>query len=305
MSYNFAIIDLGSNSVRMNINSIEKDGTWSTLQKLRATVRLSEGMSSDNFLKENAMNRVIDALCDLCQKAKEYKCVSIAAVATAALRNAANKELFLSRVKEKTGIDFEIISGEQEAFYSFLAVRETVGIENGVIYDTGGGSTEIMLVKNGEIKHSVSLPLGAVIMTEKFRKSSQMHLYKYVSSYIGGVDWLDECEGLPLYGIGGSARALAMLYKKQNLGIDAFDGMKIPNASVAKIYQDIFLTPVEKRKDIKGMEISRADIILAGLTPLKVLMDMCGGKSVTICASGVKEGVFFRMKDEILRSSNK
>ena len=297
MSYNFAIIDLGSNSVRRNINAIEKDGSWSTLQKLRATVRLSEGMSSDNFLKENAINRVIDALCDFCDKAKEYKCVSIAAVATAALRNAANKELFLTRVKEKTGIDFEIISGEQEAFYSFLAVRETVGIENGVIYDTGGGSTEI--------KHCVSLPLGAVIMTEKFRKSSQMHLYKYVSSYIGGIDWLDECEGLPLYGIGGSARALAMLYKKENLGIDAFDGMKIPYASVAKIYQSIFLIPVEKRKDIKGMEISRADIILAGLTPLKVLMDMCGGSSVTICASGVKEGVFFRMKDEILRSSNK
>ncbi len=305
MSYNFAIIDLGSNSVRMNINSIENDGSWNTLQKLRATVRLSEGMSSDNFLKENAMNRVIEALCAFCEKAKEYKCVSIAAVATAALRNAANKELFLSRVKEKTGIDFEIISGEQEAFYSFLAVRETVGIENGVIYDTGGGSTEIMLVKDGKIKHSVSLPLGAVIMTEKFRKSSQMHLYKYVSSYIGGVDWLDECEGLPLYGIGGSARALAMLYKKQNLGIDAFDGMKIPYASVAKIYQSIFSTPSEKRKDIKGMEISRADIILAGLTPLKVLMDMCGGANVTICASGVKEGVFFRMKDEILRSSNK
>lgn len=305
MSYNFAIIDLGSNSVRMNINAIEKDGSWSTLRKLRATVRLSEGMSSDNFLKENAINRVIDALCDFCDKAKEYKCVSIAAVATAALRNAANKELFLTRVKEKTGIDFEIISGEQEAFYSFLAVRETVGIENGVIYDTGGGSTEIMLVKDGEIKHCVSLPLGAVIMTEKFRKSSQMHLYKYVSSYIGGIDWLDECEGLPLYGIGGSARALAMLYKKENLGIDAFDGMKIPYASVAKIYQSIFLIPVEKRKDIKGMEISRADIILAGLTPLKVLMDMCGGSSVTICASGVKEGVFFRMKDEILRSSNK
>ena len=305
MSYNFAIIDLGSNSVRMNINSIEKDGNWQALEKLRATVRLSAGMGDDNFLKEDAINRVIDALSVFCDKAKEYKCVSIAAVATAALRNAANKDLFLRRVKEKTGIDFEIISGEQEAYYSFLAVRETVGITDGVIYDTGGGSTEIMLVKNGEIKHSISLPLGAVVMTEKFIKSKQMHLYKYVSSYIGGIDWLDECEGLPLYGIGGSSRALAMLYKKENLGIDAFDGMKIPYFSVAKIYQGIFATPTEKRKDIKGMDVSRADIILAGLTPLKVLMDMCGSENVTICASGVKEGVFFRMKDEILRSSNK
>ena len=304
MSNTFAIIDLGSNSVRMNIYS-NTDGEWLTLEKLRATVRLSEGMSGDNFLKEDAMSRVIDALCAFCAKARDYKCTSIAAVATAALRNAANKDLFLSRVKEKAGIDFEIISGEQEAYYSFLAVRETVGITDGVIYDTGGGSTEIILVKNGKVKHSVSLPLGAVIMTEKFLRSNQMQLYKYVASYIGGIDWLDECEGLPLYGIGGSARAMAMLYKKENLSVEASDGIKIPYASVAKIYQNIFATPMEKRKAIKGMDISRADIILAGLTPVKVLMDMTGSGSVCVCAAGVKEGVFFRMKDEIQRGKCK
>lgn len=305
MSRNFAIIDLGSNSVRMNINSIDADGKWCALEKLRATVRLSEGMSSDNFLKEEAMSRVIEALKGFCNKAREYKCVSIAAVATAALRNAANKDLFLSRVKQEAGIEFEIISGQQEAYYSYIAVRETVGITDGVIYDTGGGSTEIILVKGGEVKHSISLPLGAVIMTEKFARSKQMQLYKYVASYIGGIDWLDECEGLPLYGIGGSARAMAMLYKKENLSVEASDGIKIPYASVAKIYQGIFMTPPKKRKAIKGMDISRADIILAGLTPVKVLMDMTGSGSVCVCAAGVKEGVFFRMKDEILRGKCK
>ncbi len=305
MSYNFAVIDLGSNSVRMSINSLEKDGSWSVLKKLRATVRLSEGMTTDNFLKENAVGRVIDAIVEFTKTAKEYKCVSIAAIATAALRRAANKELFLSRVKEKAGIDFEIISGEQEAFYSYLAVKETVGINDGVIYDTGGGSTEIVLVKNGEVKKSVSLPLGAVMMTEQMSKRSQMQLYKYVASYVGGIDWLDECEGLPLYGIGGSARAMAMLYKKEWLSPEDIDGVKIPYHAVAKIYQNIFATPIKKRKDIKGMDVSRADIILAGLTPVKVLMDMTGSPRVCVCAAGVKEGVFFRLKDEIMRSNNK
>lgn len=297
MNYNFAVIDLGSNSVRMSVNSVEDGGKkWRLLKKLRATVRLSEGMSSDNFLKEEAMVRVIDAVKEFCNLAKEYKCVSIAAVATAALRNAANKQLFLSRMKEEAGIEFEIISGEQEAYYSYLAVKETVGITDGVIYDTGGGSTEIVLVKNSEIVHSVSLPLGAVVLTEKFSKSTQMQMYKYVASYIGGISWLDECEGLPLYGIGGSARAMALLHKK---GETVPDGHKIPYRNVADIYQGIFCTSPEKRKDIKGMEISRADIILAGLTPVKVLMDMTGSPSVRICASGVKEGVFFRMKNEV------
>ncbi len=301
MSYNFAVIDLGSNSVRMSVNALEKDGSYKLLQKLRATVRLSEGMTNDNFLKEEAMSRVIEAIVDFVNIAKDYKCASIAAVATAALRNAANKDLFLSRVKEKAQLQFEIISGEQEAYYSYLAVKETVGITDGVIYDTGGGSTEITLVKNGEVKRAISLPLGAVIVTEQMKNKSQMQLYKYVSSYIGGIDWLDECEGLPIYGIGGSARAMAMLYKKQFLSTDDVDGVKIPYHAVAKIYQDIFKTPLEKRKDIKGMDISRADIILAGLTPVKVLMDMTGSQQVTVCAAGVKEGVFFRLKDEIIR----
>ena len=230
------------------------------------------------------------------------KSETIAAVATAALRNAANKELFLARVKEKAQLQFEIISGEEEAYYSYLAVKETVGIKDGVIYDTGGGSTEITLVRNGEVKKAISLPLGAVIMTEQMKNRSQMQLYKYVSSYIGGIDWLDECEGLPLYGIGGSARAMAMLYKKQYLSPDLVDGVKIPYHAVAKIYQDIFATPLEKRKEIKGMDVSRADIILAGLTPVKVLMDMIGSPNVSVCAAGVKEGVFFRLKDEIIRS---
>ena len=305
MSYNFAVIDLGSNSVRMSVNSLEKDGSWSVLEKLRATVRLGEGMTSDNFLKEEAITRVIDAIVSFAETAREYKCVSIAAIATAALRRAANKELFLDRVKKQAGIEFEIISGEQEAYYSYLAVRETIGITDGVIYDTGGGSTEIILVKKGEIVHSTSLPLGAVMMTEQMAKKSQMQLYKYVASYIGGTDWLDECEGLPLYGIGGSARAMAMLHKKERISPNKIDGIKIPYHSVAKIYQNIFATSPQKRKDIKGMDISRADIILAGLTPVKVLMDMTGSPHVYVCASGVKEGVFFRLKDEIMRSNNR
>ena len=305
MSYNFAVIDLGSNSVRMTVNALEKDGSWRVLEKLRATVRLSEGMSEDNFLKEESVDRVLLAIMEFTKKAREYKCASIAAVATAALRTAANKELFLSRVKECAGIEFEIISGEEEAYFSYLAVKETVGITDGVIYDTGGGSTEIILVKGGEIKHSISLPLGAVMMSEKMARRNQMQLYKYVSSYIGGIDWLDECEGMPLYGIGGSARAMAMLHKKEYLSPDKVDGIKIPYHAVAKIYQEIFRTPLDKRKDIKGMDVSRADIILAGLTPVKVLMDMTGSPAVTVCAAGVKEGVFFRLKDEILRSKLK
>ena len=300
MNCTFAVIDLGSNSVRMSISTIGEDNKLRVIKKLRETVRLSEGMGQDNFLKEEAMVRVVEALERFCDIAKEYKCISIAAVATAAVRNAANKKLFLSRVEKATGLKLEVISGEDEAYYSYLAVKETVGITDGVIFDTGGGSTEITLVRDGKVKHSISLPLGAVVLTERMAHSNQMELYRYVASYIGAISWLDECESLDMYGIGGSIRTLAMINKGKLLSTDETDSMKIPYSTVAKLYQKIFNTKPQKRRDIKGMDISRADIILAGITPAKVLMDMTGSKSLTVCGAGVKEGVLFRLKNEIL-----
>ncbi len=298
MKYCFAVIDLGSNSVRMTVNALKENGEWVTLKKLRATVRLGEGMSRDNYLKEDAMRRVIDALTEFCAVAREYRCTSIAAIATAAVRNAANRELFVSRIKKATGISFEVISGEDEAFYSYLAVKETVGIENGVIFDTGGGSTEISLCRGGELKKSISLPLGAVVLTERTAQGSQGQLYRYAASYIGAIPWIDECEGLPLYGIGGSARALAMLYKKDKFDLKEDKAIKLPYSALARIYRQVFATPPEKRREIKGMDISRADIILAGLTPAKVLADMICTGEINVCSAGVKEGVFFRLRNE-------
>ena len=300
MNYCFAVIDLGSNSVRMSINAVSDGGEWRVLKKMRETVRLSEGMSRDNFLKENSMCRVIEALGRFCETAREYKCLLVAAIATAAVRNAANREMFLARVKKATGITFEVISGEQEAYYSYLAVRETIGIKDGLIFDTGGGSTEISLVLGGELKNSVSLPLGAVVLTERTLHSTQMQLYRYTASHIGAISWLDKCEGLPVFGIGGSARTMASLYKRRTLAPSESDGLKIPYASVAKIYQKIFNTAPSDRQNIAGMDISRADVILAGLTPAKVIMDMTGSPHAVICAGGVKEGVFFRMKNEVI-----
>ena len=88
------------------------------------------------------------------------------------------------------------------------------------------------------------------------------------------------------------------------LKAEELDGLKISYSNAAGIYQNIFNTSPDKRKDIKGMDKARADIILAGLTPMKVLMDMTGSNTVIICNSGVKEGVFFRMKNEILKERN-
>ncbi|MGM9550706.1 MAG: exopolyphosphatase [Clostridia bacterium] len=302
MEKRIAVIDLGSNSVRMTINLLHEDGSWDVLMKKRSTVRLSEGMGIDNILKEDAMVRVINALKDFCTLAKLDSCQTIVAIATAAVRSAVNRDMFIERVNRETGIHFDIISGDDEAYYSYLAVVSSLSVKNGLVFDTGGGSTELILIKNGHLAKSASLPLGAVRLTEAFRNRSQAELYRYVVTLLGTIDWIDEAVGCDLYGVGGSAKTLATLSLKELKGIDEVHGHSISCNKVAGIYQKVYSTPVSLRQNIPGMEKSRADIILAGLMPMKVLMDMLGSKKCIVCSHGVKEGVFFRVRDEIMRN---
>lgn len=302
MEKRIAVIDLGSNSVRMSINLLHDNGDWEVLMKKRSTVRLSEGMGVDKILKEDAMCRVIDALREFCVLAKLDSCQTIVALATAAVRNAVNKGIFIERVFRETGIRFDVISGEDEAYYSYLAVSKSCNIKNGLIFDTGGGSTELILVKNGHMTRTASIPLGAVLLTEHFRGRSQAEMYRYIVMLLGTVDWIDEAVGMDLYGVGGSAKTLATLALKELKTVDEVHGLSIPYTKVSGIYQKVFSTPPTLRKNIPGMDVGRADIILAGLSPMKALMDMLGSKKCTVCSHGVKEGVFFRVRDEILKN---
>ncbi len=302
MENRIAIIDLGSNSVRMTINLLHDNGEWEVLMKKRSTVRLSEGMGVDKVLKEDAMCRVIDALREFCTLAKLDSCQTIVAIATAAVRTAVNRDLFIERVNRETGIRFDVISGEDEAYYSYLAVSKSLPLKNGLIFDTGGGSTELIMIKSGHMVHSASLPLGAVALSEKFRGRSQAEMYRYVVMMLGSVSWIDEAAGLDLYGVGGSAKTLGTLALKELKSVEEIHGLAVSYSKVSTIYQKVYSTPLSLRQNIPGMDKSRADIILGGLMPMKALMDMLGSKKCTVCSHGVKEGVFFRVRDEILKN---
>ncbi len=167
MTHHFAVIDLGSNSARMTIWEIEQE-VVKPIKRLKEMVRLSEDMGPDRVLQPAAMDRTLKALQGFKTELNKYADIDLKAVATAAVRQAKNQKEFLKRVKNEAGLIINVIPGTREAEYDFLGVINTLPIQNALIMDTGGASTELILVQNRKLQHLVSIPFGSVNLSERF-----------------------------------------------------------------------------------------------------------------------------------------
>lgn len=292
-----SIIDLGSNSARMDIVQIdEKSETHKYLERCRELVRLSEGMNADGCLQPDAIERSIDALIEFKEIMRGYNADDCIAAATAAVRKAGNSDEFCLRVLEETGISLNVIPGEQEAEYDFRGVMSSLDIDNCVITDTGGGSTEFILVSDGEPLARTSIPVGAVNMTEQFLSCGETYeamdaLSDYIKSQLDKIGWLDDAEGLPIVGLGGSVYNLAAVYSDApGAERGALHGVSISADNVKSTFKKLCsLTPSERTD--AGVEQGREDTIIAGIMPTAELAEKISSDSVIVSFAGLKEGI--------------
>lgn len=151
-----AIIDIGSNSARLVISHIYKNGAYNMVYNQKEALRLSQKVNEKNMLTDEAFSSTIETMKSFAYMCKIYQADKTIAVATAAIRNSANGSELVSRVAAETGIQLHIISGNTEAYISYLGVINTLNVKDGIIFDLGGGSTELILFKNRKILESVS-----------------------------------------------------------------------------------------------------------------------------------------------------
>ena len=168
-----AFIDLGSNSVRFVIYEISKTGSYRLIYQEKNSVRLSENMWGTQKLTNEAMERSLRSLKAFVHMAEAMDVDTIKAVATAAVRLAKNGDIFIKTVKEQTGLDLECIAGEEEARLGFLGVINTIGLKDFIIFDLGGASTEVTLVRDRHIAEVISLPIGALTLTGTYQKGEE------------------------------------------------------------------------------------------------------------------------------------
>jgi exopolyphosphatase / guanosine-5'-triphosphate,3'-diphosphate pyrophosphatase len=297
-----AVIDIGTNSFHLIIAEVLSNGKVNTVQRERIVVRLgTEGKEALTHISEKEQGKAIDVLKEFRKLGKFYN-AEIFAVATSAVRESDNKEKFLEAVYKETGIKIKVIDGKEEASYIFTGVQNALPMQDQRILciDIGGGSTEIIIGKNGKSDFLQSYKLGAVRLSKMFFKEyliTQTGI-RECSGYISKA--LNE-SGLPDFvkdydaAVGASGTILAISsvvsFNKYGSIPEDLNGFTFTSEELNQA-ADLILskTTLEERTTIKGIDKSRAEIIPPGVLILKNIFAILGIDNMTISGYALREG---------------
>ncbi|MBI4849429.1 MAG: Ppx/GppA family phosphatase [Nitrospirae bacterium] len=314
-----AAIDIGTNTCRLLIANVHFDPKKKTycIKELfsdRIIARLGEGLHKNKRLNKQAMTRGLKALRKFSDTLSEYNVTEISAVATSALREAKNRNDFLAKVKEASGLDIKIISGEEEARITALGMLTDFAIPKAaLLVDIGGGSTELIFAKNGKHLSVHSLNLGVVNLAGRYMKDdppSQEDLIKMdshisrkirsnVNTYLKLIDHHSKLK-TAFIGTAGTITALAAITKKvKKFEHKKIHGTRITREKVKNIFNNISAVTSKERAKYLPFEPSRLDIIVPGTLILLKLMETFDFREITVSNHGLKEGILIELYKKI------
>lgn len=300
MSERIAIVDLGSNSARLIIMQIFKNGAYNLIYHQKETVRLSEGIHENNTLHPEAMKRAIATLQTFAKMCQLYHTDKILAVGTAAIRNTKNGADFAKQIQSETGIALKPISGEAEAKLGYIGAMNTLDANDAVLFDLGGGSTELTLIRNRKAEKVISLPFGAVNLTERFCLQNKVtaeqlsQVNDFIQQELAKVPWLHNLS-VPLIGVGGTARAIAKMdQKRKNYPFPKVHNYRMGSMAFYALCKDTVSLSYAQRRKISGLSNERADIIVAGLQIVGNLFETVNSEQLIVSGCGVREGLFMQ-----------
>jgi exopolyphosphatase/guanosine-5'-triphosphate,3'-diphosphate pyrophosphatase len=301
----FAAIDVGSNSIRCLIAERGEDGHLQLIDDLKDQPRLARGLSSTGLLAGQSMERAIESLGRMVQAAERRGAARLALVATSAVRDAANGAEFAERVKREIGIPLEVIDGETEARLAFLSVSEHFAIGRGrtIVADIGGGSLELVLAVGGLVDRVVSLPFGAVRLTEQYLVGADAgagvrRLRSAVRQRLQRAVPARKWAAAKLFGSGGTFTNLARIAAARDRGAvppGGIHGAAVPLPKLQRTLEWLVSMSVEERRKVKGLNPARADIIVAGLAVAAEVLELFAATKVTVSAFGLREGLLIHL----------
>jgi exopolyphosphatase/guanosine-5'-triphosphate,3'-diphosphate pyrophosphatase len=295
-----AAIDIGSNSVRQIVADVTPDGGITVVDEMKAAPRLGADLDVTGVLGTAAMQRAAEAVGRMATLARQLGASRIEAVATSAVRDAANAAQFVARVRQEAGLELRIIDGEAEARLSYLSALAhfDLGAGRTVVMDIGGGSLELALAADGVLDDLVSLPFGALRLSERYLRGGtgpkalrelRADIRDALKDVLRRRDW----RGSQLIGSGGTFTNLAGIHLARRGMLVAHNRHEtpVPRVEVEHILDSLAAMPPEERRGVAGLNPERADIIVAGIAVAAEVMARIEARDVIVSRYGIREGL--------------
>lgn len=291
-----AIIEVGSNSLKLLIYRTKPN--FEVVSDETVITRLSEEFNQTGLISSQALERNIDEIKRCLRKSSEYKAQNVYLYGTMIFRSAKNSSEVLQQIYQKTGLKLSILSGEDEATYSFYAATNSLNIEkqNTLVIDTGGGSTEFIFGKDNKLEFVQSLDIGAVTLTDRFNLKNEVtnSVLKESKEYINSIFSKIKNWATPeiLIGIGGTVTTISAIVQK----LEPYSAEKIQSSiisldNVIELERELSVKNIELRKDIIGLSPKRADIILGGVLIIRSILEHYGATEMIVCDQGLRYGL--------------
>ena len=303
-----AAVDIGTNSIRLVVAEVQSDGSYRVLDQDREMTRLGRGLYDRGRIGDEPMEQSLQTLGRMKAIAEGFNARELRAIATSAVREAANGRDFVREAWRRCRVRVEVVPPEEEARLAFRSVSRHYDLSDRLtaIVDIGGGSAEVILAAGGVIDQVVSLPLGAVRLTERYCKSDPLRS-KHWKALRRGIDaTIKEMMGKPpfaaevMIGSGGTFTNLAEMAQLERDGKVAHArDHAISRAEVVRLLDRLRETPLEARRQIPGLNPQRADIIIAGVAAVARLMRRLGTQRVLVNDRGIRDGVLLSMIDDL------
>lgn len=305
-------IDIGTNATRLLIAEISTTA-YRTLYAARSTTRLGQDLERTGLLSPDARERTLGVLEQFARIIGRHAVDEAAVVGTSSLRRAANASQFVEDVRKRTGLGLTVISGNEEARLTLVGVQRALSqgatdpLAHAVVADIGGGSTELIVTRDGAVCSDTSLDLGAVYLTERFlshdppspdevqavRNAVEEGLKAWERGQAGpaGCDLrrISVCAGTA----GTITTLAAMAQRLREYDPDLINGYALSRDAVAGLIDRLTAATVAERAQMAGLEPGRADIILAGAIIAQEIMMLCGNASMLVSDWGLREGLVF------------
>lgn len=295
-----ATVDVGTNTALLLIAEVDATGAIHPLEEQQRFIRLGKGLDQRRVIDSDGLERCLNALSEYRTIIDHHAVNRVVACGTSAMRDAENQRLVVKTIEKATGIYVEVLSGEEEARWTFEGGRMVFGTQppaSMVVVDIGGGSTELIFGQGETIDRSISLDVGSVRMTERFAKSDPVtteeeHAMRaHIRNEFSRVDG-SGAAGIMMVGVAGTITTLAAIMQE----LDEYDparinGFVLRREHLRSLLEILQANTVEQRKQLKGLQAPRADVIFAGGIILDEAMNRLQADRLTVSNYGLRYGL--------------